>query len=98
MKTEITCRINEHLDTLYQEAVDLSTHEDEWQLYQKAEKIPGLDFLIKNRGSKYFVANQDSLKVMDWIYSKTSSENNLSLDEVKGLFFIIEIAFEHFYF
>ncbi|HHQ4557462.1 hypothetical protein [Aeromonas hydrophila] len=98
MKIEITCRINEHLDTLYQEAVDLSTHEDEWQLYQKAGKIPGLDFLIKNRGSKYFVANQDSLKVMDWIYSKTSSENNLSLDEVKGLFFIIGIAFEHFYF
>ncbi len=95
MTTSATSGIYSQLNELFQDAANLSKSDKIWDLYRKAETISGLDFLLKNKGLRSTVLNQDAITALKWLNHKIKTLNKFDLDTIKGIFFIVGLVSNH---
>ncbi|MEL0642374.1 hypothetical protein V6260_17380 [Pseudoalteromonas aliena] len=95
MTTSTTTGLDIQLNELFQDAVKLSQSDKVWDLYRKAEAIPGLGFILKNKELQISVLSRDAMTVMKWLNHKVKTLNKFDLDTVKGIFFFVGLVSNH---
>ncbi|EGQ8502077.1 hypothetical protein BS017_RS16525 [Vibrio parahaemolyticus] len=95
MNTSTKLELDNQLNELLEDAIKLSQYDNICDLYQKAESIQGLDFLLNSRDLKSTVLNQDAIYVLKWLENKIINLGDTDIKTTKAIFFFVGLVSNH---
>lgn len=95
MNTSTKLELDNQLNELLEDAIKLSQYDNICDLYQKAESIQGLDFLLNSRDLKSIVLNQDAIYVLKWLENKIINLGDTDIKTTKAIFFFVGLVSNH---